>query len=70
MRHAYVGKKILWTFLLISHVILGPGSAFLHLAWTLCKPLSCRTRTVSFYMALTARQEKHMMGPSNKNTHL
>lgn len=28
-------KKILSTFLLISHVILGPRRAFLHLAWTL-----------------------------------
>lgn len=74
MRHASSclckKKKILWTFLLISHVILGPGSTFLHLTWTLGKPPSCRTRTVTFYMAPTARQGKHMMGPSNKNTHL
>lgn len=62
-------EKILWTFLLISHVILGSGGTFLHLARTLCKPPSCRTKTVTFYKALTARHGKHMMGPLNTNTH-
>lgn len=64
---ANVSCVIMQTFLLISHVILGPGSTFLYLAWTLGKLPSCSVRTVTFYMALTARQGKHMMGPSNKN---